>query len=269
VRFLKAHVLVLLSVAGTGYAFGDTVPLSLSGTIINQNPGTSVCTSGSSAQCAESYSFAAGGVTSGGYVPVVAGPTSYSIGNTFNQAQGAAAQTQSDFGTGAYSVNGCVAGSPGNCTGSSPFLDWNFQDNYQFTTPSSGTEVSGALVSFLSGTTGLSNLEARIVETSVTSPQSLIGGNGGGMTVVDGWTNMTSGGGGLTLYSVALQTTPLAPGENYILQIRGEAASAASYNGNIVFTPVPLPAAFLLLASGLASAGAFARRRRIPTQALG
>ncbi|HTB29325.1 MAG TPA: hypothetical protein VK715_10245 [Steroidobacteraceae bacterium] len=260
----KVPVFALLCMAGIGTALSSTLPLTLSGTIINQNPppGTAVCTSTSSAQCAENYTFAAGSVSSGGYVPVVAGPTSYSVGDTFNQAQGAVVQTQSDFGASAYSNVGCVAGQPGNCVNSKPFLDWNFQDNYQFTTPSSGTEVSGALISFLSGTTGLSDLQARIIETSATAPHSLIGGNGGGVTVVDSWTNMTSGGGPLTLYSVALEKTPLAAGQNYILQVRGEAASSASYNGNVVFTPVPLPAALLLLASGLTSMGAFTRRRR-------
>jgi hypothetical protein len=268
VKFSKAHVFALLCSAGMGTAFGNTVPLTLSATIVNQNPppGTTVCTSTSSAQCAESYVFGAGSVTSGGYVPVVAGPTSYSVGDTFNQAQGAVVQTQSDFGARAYST-GCSAG-PGNCVNSNPFLDWNFQDNYQFTTPSSGTAVSGALISFLSGTTGLSNLEARIIETSSTTPQALIGLNGGGVTVVDGWVNMTSGGGPLTLYSVALEKTPLTPGQNYILQVRGEAASSASYNGNVVFTPVPLPAGLLLLASGLTSMGAFVRRRRTPAAVL-
>jgi hypothetical protein len=64
-----------------------------------------------------------------------------------------------------------------------------------------------------------------------------------------------------------LEKTPLAAGQNYILQVRGEAASAASYNGNIVFTPVPLPAGLLLLASGLTSLGAVVRRRRLPIAA--
>jgi hypothetical protein len=263
VKFSKTHLFAFLWLAGTGGSvLGNTVELPLSATIINQNPSSGTCTSTSSAQCAENYAFAAGSVSSGGYQPVTASPTSYTIGDTFNQASGAVVQTQSDFGASAYSVNGCVSGSPGNCVNSSPFLNWNFQDNYQFTTPSSGTQVSGAVVSFLtSGTTGLSDLQVRIIETTSTTPQSLIGLNGGGVTVVDGWMNMTSATGPLTLYTASLQTTPLAADQNYILQIRGEAASAASYNGNVVFTAVPLPAGLWLLASGLASGAGLIRRR--------
>jgi hypothetical protein len=257
----STRLLALLWLAGIGSAFGDTVSLPLSGTIINQNPSPgSVCTSTSTGQCTENYSFAVGGVTSGGYGTVIsANPTSYTIGNTFNQTIGAAVQTQSDFGNSAYSISNCGAG---NCTTSTPFLNWNFQDNYQFATPTSGTAVSGAVISFLNGTTGLSNLEARIIETSSTTPQSLIGLSGGGVTVVDGWTSMSATSGGLTVFSASLQNTALSPGQDYILQIRGEAASAATYNGNVVFTPVPLPAGFLLLGSALASGAAFIRRRR-------
>jgi predicted extracellular nuclease len=261
VKFSKG-LFALLCVAGTGGAFGNTVSLPLSGTIVNQNPSSGVCTSTATAQCAESYGFAAGSVSSGGYGTVVsANPTSYTIGDTFNQAIGAVVQTQSDFGISAYSTSNCSAG---NCTSSTPFLNWNFQDNYQFATPASGTTVSGAVVSFTSGTSGLSDLEARIIETSSNTPQALIGLNGGGVTVVDGWTTMAATSGGLTLYTASLQNMPLTPGQDYILQIRGEAAaSAATYNGNVVFTAVPLPAGIWLLGSALASAAGFIRRRGI------
>jgi predicted dinucleotide-binding enzyme len=76
---------------------------------------------------------------------------------------------------------------------------------------------------------------------------------------------MAATSGGLTVFTASLQNTALAPGQDYILQIRGEAASAATYNGNVVFTAVPLPAGLLLLSSALASGAAFIRRRATPT----
>lgn len=250
--------ILMLGAAAGGSAFADTVPLPVSGTVINAS---GACASNPTTQCAENYQFAIGGV--GSYTPVQASAAgySYTIGNTFNQS-GAVVQTQSDFGSSAYSSSGCVAGSPGNCTNSTPFLIWNFQDNYQFSTPSSAPLVQGAVISFTTGTEGLSDLQARIVETNATSASALIGGSAGGVTVVDGWQTMTQMTGSLTLFEAALSTTPLAANTDYFLQIRGEAASAASYTGNIVFTAVPLPAAGWLLLSGLGAIGAMSRRRR-------
>jgi len=121
-------VAAALSSAGPRCALADSVPLPVSGTIINQSGASGNCASTSGAQCAENYQFAAGGV--GSFTPVLASAAgySYTIQDSFNQTIGAAVLTQSDFGSSAYSASGCPSNP--NCTNATPFLKWNFQDNF-------------------------------------------------------------------------------------------------------------------------------------------
>jgi hypothetical protein len=57
----------------------------------------------------------------------------------------------------------------------------------------------------------------------------------------------------LDVYTTTLNTTPLNPDVEYVLQIRGEAFNAASYEGSVTFLPVPLPPTLTLLACALAA----------------
>jgi hypothetical protein len=237
--------------------------LTLTSTITN---GTGSCTTTSSSQCSENYGFAYTAVPPPPVITsVTADPTTYTLANTFNQS--GSVTTQFDFGVSAYtpstSPKCSPAGTAGNCLNSAPFLNWNFQDNYEFTTPSSGPLVQGALLSFsLPSNIGLSGLEARIVATNAPSAAGLVGTSP--ITVVDGWTGMTpTTSGTLTLYQAVLATTALTGGTSYFLEVRGEAqASAASYSGTVTFTPAPLPAAAWLLLSGLFGFGAVVRGKR-------
>ena len=53
------------------------------------------------------------------------------------------------------------------------------------------------------------------------------------------------------------------PAGTYVLEIRGEGSAGSSYAGALDLTPVPLPAAFWLLGSGLlVGLGSAGRRRR-------
>jgi len=201
--------------------------------------------------CAENYQFAPNTGTSNTSVTV--GPTTYDVRDTFNQIQ--SISTLSDFGTKAYGA--C----PGpNCLSNNPVSDWNFQDNYDFTTPSLGARAQGAALSFAVPTfgVGLTNLQARIV-TFVSDTENnangtaMVGGTGPQMTVVDSWQTLTQAvSGGLTLYNAVLNTTLLNSATEYVLQIRGEAMTTGGYTGTVTFTPVPLPPSLVLLLAALA-----------------
>jgi hypothetical protein len=249
IKILAGVVLatLILGMVGSGPAYSQA---SLNGPSTILNSAGSACKTTGSPGCAQSYSFAPSTGTSN--TSVTAGPTTYDVRDTFNQIQ--SISTLSDFGAAAYGA--C----PGpNCLTKSPPSTWNFQDNYDFTTPVSGARVQGATLSFAIPTfgVGLENVQARIV-TFVSDTQdsptatAMVGGTGPQMTVVDGWQTLTQTvSGGLTLYDAALQTTPLGAHTEYVLEVRGEALSAGGYTGTVTFTPVPVPAPLLLLLSGL------------------
>jgi hypothetical protein len=190
---------------------------------------------------------------------VTANPTTYTIANTFNQPPLPYLQpTTSDFGASVYASAtsaSCTAATPGaNCLNAPSLLTWNFQDNYGFTTPAGGAQVSAVTVSFLlPNNIGTSNLEARIITDTSPTAANLVGLNSPGVvTIVDGWTNVTATtSGSLTLYQAVLNTSTLAPNTAFYLQVRGEAGTSAGYSGTVTFTPVPLPGALGMLLSAL------------------
>lgn len=206
------------------------------------------CTTTAGSPCPENYQFASG--TSTTNINVTEAPTTYTFADEFNQL--GATPTASDFGSSVYTGGAKCSTSP-NCLNSAPLLTWNFQDNYDFTTASSGPLVQGASISFSvpSYGVGLTNLEARIVAYNVnqSSASQLVGTSQ--VTIVDGWKGVTQESGALDIYTAMLNTTPLLPDVEYVLQIRGEALTAASYEGSVTFLPVPVPPGLLLLACGL------------------
>jgi hypothetical protein len=240
----------LATAAVTGSAAAGT--LNGPSTIVNPPTG---CATTQPSPCPENYSFAPG--TSTTNTPVTDGPTTYTFADTFNQT--GSTSTASDFGVSAYTSGPKCPTNP-NCLNSSPLLTWNFQDNYDFTTPSNGPNVQGAVLSFTIPNygVGLSNVEARIIayNPGAQDPASLVSTSA--VTIVDGWQSVSSGG-SLDLYIATLNNTPLAASTEYVLQIRGEAMTAASYIGAVTFTPVPLPLPLLLLLSGFAGLVLLAR----------
>jgi len=156
---------------------------------------------------------------------------SYTLGNSFNESGGVT--TGSDF-------NLSGTGGP-----------WNFQDDFYFST--TGATIQTAVISNLFS--NVSDLQVRLIQAAGNGAPTI--GNPAGSTLVDSWQSFNLGAGGS--YNETLPTG-FAAG-NYIMQIRGEAGSSASYSGTISFTPVPLPAAAWLLVSGLGALAAFRRTR--------
>jgi hypothetical protein len=250
---LLSATIAITGLTATGAAFGQAA-LTGPGTVINQPPtGSSSCTTTSTAPCAENYQFAPGTGTTN--TTVTASPTTYTFDDTFNQTKGVA--TVSDFGSSVYK---CPGGP--NCLTSNPLLTWNFQDNYDFTTQSSGPQVQGAVLSFsIPGYgVGLENVQARIVAYASNQQGAAQLVSASIPAVVDGWKTVTTAG-GVNLYTATLNSTTLAPGTEYVLQVRGEALTAGSYNGSVTFTPVPIPAGIVLLLSGIAGVMALVRYR--------
>jgi hypothetical protein len=260
VTFSRTVALVALGWSATlGLPSYAQNPLPTPTTVLNGGGGGN-CTSTSGSLCAESYTPVSVTLTNTG---ITDNPTTYNISDSFNQ--GASLSTESDFGASVYlpaSSPKCPANP--NCINAASLTTWNFQDNYQITTPlaSSGPIVQGALVSTsYASTIGLTDLQARIVAApgAPTSGATLVSQSA--LTIVDGWQTMTLIGGVTGFYEAVLNSTALQANTSYVLEIRGEAASAASYGGTVTFSAVPLPASFVSLLSGLAAWLLLARRR--------
>jgi hypothetical protein len=246
IKIAMMPVLIAFALVGgkTSPAFAQAL-LTGPSTVVSPQVGSANCKTTAGAPCPDSYQFVSGSGTSN--TTVTESPTTYAFADTFNQP--GSKSTLSDFGSSAYATTNCSSNP--NCLNAHPLQTWNFQDNYDFTTPASGPNVQGAVLSFtIPGFgVGLGNVEARIISFAAgQSPMQLISS---GPAVVDGWQSVSQGS-GPTLYTAALNAKTLAANTEYVLQVRGEAlAAAASYTGSVTFTPVPVPAPIVLLLSGL------------------
>jgi hypothetical protein len=263
-KFPLATLFAVLSLAVIASVPAQASSLTITSSVIN---GSGACTTTASTPCPDNYGFL---VNSGVVNSVTAGPTTYNIGDALNQG-GSPPSTANDFGASVYTSSPAKcppSGSSPNCLNSSPLLTWNFQDNYEFLTPGSGPTVQGAVVSFtVPSNIGLSGLEARIVTADDTSAAGTVAVSAN--TVVDGWQNVSMQSGPVTTYTTTLNTTALNANTDYILQIRGEADTAASYGGSVTFVPVPLPASVLLLFSAFSALLLVTYRERLGTLSAG
>ena len=247
-----------------GPAFGQAA-LTGPSTVISPQAGSPLadCKSTPGTPCPDTYQFAPSTGTTN--TNVQASPTSYTFADTFNQTKGTS--TFSDFGAAVYTSGAKCPGNP-NCLNSNPFLTWNYQDNYDFTTPTSGPQVQGAVLSFAipnipGGGIGITNLEARIVAFDPANQAAAQLASVGQVTVVDGWQSAVTNG-SINLYTATLNSKTLAANKEYVLQVRGEALNSASYTGSVTFTPVPLPATVVLLLSGLLGIAVLRYRPQLP-----
>ena len=187
-----------------------------------------------------SYSELSTGTSGPGGSNSLAVPGSYTYGNTFTGG--------ADGGT--------VI--PGSSSSTYP-NGFGFYDAYVFTIGTAGADAITTTIDY-SNILQISGLQARLYSAVGNNPPVL--GTPVGGTLIDAWSTPINSGGATGTVSVLPQTT-LSAG-TYVLEIRGTATGSAggSYAGVLNLAPVPLPAAFPLLLSGLGGLGFVARRRR-------
>jgi hypothetical protein len=211
-------------------------------------------------------------------------------GGTLELSQGfastAVGQTPTTVvGTGANDGAGSVMGSDLASNGNSTYLfSQSFSNSvgsYTAGTLSNGdtfglvasyvvalpTSITGSYIFSLnlSSSTGIDDLSARLYSYAPGVNTTL--GNTGAPTnggLVSSWSASVNGG---LVDSTTMSATNVAAGL-YVLEVVGQlsnGATSGSYSGQLSVDPVPLPAAFPLLLSGVAGMFGFGRRRKAAT----
>jgi hypothetical protein len=187
---------------------------------------TSVSTS-MAATVALSDTTTSAGTTGNGGDSALATPGSYTYANTFG------------------------AGSGGGSVSST--LTDGFYDDYVFT-------ITGASADSVTSTINLGNILAidglQVALFTFGTGQAV---PVAGSPLASGWSQALNGGVGTV---AVISPIDLAPG-SYVLEVAGTVTGTAggSYSGSLNLAPVPLPAAFPLLLSGLGAMGLWNRRR--------
>ena len=141
----------------------------------------------------------------------------------------------------------------------SPSPGYGFYDDFFFSVPTSVSADSITSSISLGNSFQINNLSVRLYkDNGYTAP--ILGAPPGG--AIEAWGTSINIAPGETGTVEVLNTTITQPGE-YVLEVRGTATgtNGGSYTGQLNVSPVPLPAAFPLLLSGLGLLGGLVRKR--------
>ena len=176
------------------------------------------------------------------YETTSAGTTTYS--NVANAAQV----------PGTYNYGHSVAHVDGNVTGTA----FGFYDDYIFTIGAGQVDSITSTID-LAGLLGITNMQVRLFNVADASAP---GTTGVPPSLVQSWSNAISCGTGCTGTVDVITPHTLTAG-TYDLQVRGTTDSlGGSFSGVLNTAPVPLPAAFGLLLSGMTMFGSIIRRKQ-------
>ncbi|HVY81218.1 MAG TPA: FxDxF family PEP-CTERM protein [Steroidobacteraceae bacterium] len=179
-----------------------------------------------------SYSTTADGTTGPGTVNALAVPGSYGYFNQFTAPTTPLSQA------------------PG----------YGFYDDLVFSITGAEANSLTSTIS-LDNLIGISDLQVRLYSASLNPNLPVFGAPVGG--AIDAWSTAINASPGATETIAVLPETTLEPG-TYVLEIRGNVTgtNGGSYSGVLNLAPVPLPAAFPLLLSGVGVLGVIRRSQR-------
>jgi hypothetical protein len=184
----------------------------------------------------QSYEETAAGITGSGAVTVLSGVGAYNYANTFT--------------------------APTTVIPGSPAPGYGFYDDFVFSV--TGSNVDAVTVELdLGGLLSINGLQTRLYSAALNPTLPVLGIPTGG--AIQAWSTAFSAGPTTGTVNL-LPTTDLAAG-TYVLEVRGNVTGnfGGGYAGTLSVAqgvaPVPVPAAFPLLLSGLGFVGAAVRRR--------
>jgi len=153
---------------------------------------------------------------------------------------------------GTYNYGQTVAHTDGNVTGTS----FGFYDDYIFTIGAGQVNSITSTID-LAGLLGITNLQVRLFSVADASTPGTTGNPGG--SLIQAWSSAISCGTGCTGTVDVITPHTLTAG-TYDLQVRGTTNTlGGSFSGVLNTAPVPLPAAFVLLLSGMTMFGSLVR----------
>ncbi len=138
---------------------------------------------------------------------------------------------------------------------------WGFYDDFVFTISGSAVDSITSTIN-LGTSSAIDDLQVRLYNEAGNTPLPVTGVPSG-TTLIDAWSSTVTFAPGMTGTVDVLPTTTLDAG-TYVLEVRGNVSGSlgGGYSGTLNVAPVPLPAAFPLLLSGLGLLGGVVRRRR-------
>ncbi len=139
---------------------------------------------------------------------------------------------------------------------------WGFYDDFVFTIGGSAVDSITSTIN-LGNSSAINGLQVRLYNEAGNTPLPVTGVPSGS-TLIDAWSKAVDIAPGVTGTVDVLPTTDLGAG-TYVLEVRGNVTGTfgGGYSGTLNVSPVPLPAAFPLMLSGMGLLGGAIRRRRL------